>query len=91
MVRNPDAAHLPPNVQVMQGDLTLPNTLDKCLTDVDTVFLVWTAPASAIVPAFERITKRSRRIVYLSAPLKTHTLSSNNPIPPELWQNPSSA
>jgi len=32
---------------------------------------VWTAPAAAVAPALERITKQARRIVYLSAPLKT--------------------
>jgi uncharacterized protein YbjT (DUF2867 family) len=38
---------------------------------VDTVFLVWTAPPAAFAPALERITKAAKRIVFLSAPLKT--------------------
>jgi len=71
MTRNPDAAGLPPQIEVMHGDLTLPDTLDRCLQDVDAVFLVWTASAAAVVPALERITTRARRIVFLSAPLKT--------------------
>ena len=71
LTRNPDAAGLPPQVDVMRGDLTLPETLDACLDGIDTVFLVWTAPAAAVAPALERITKHARRIVYLSAPLKT--------------------
>jgi uncharacterized protein YbjT (DUF2867 family) len=71
LVRNPDAARLPPQVEVMQGDLTIPETLDKCLIGVDTIFLVWTAPPSAVTPALERIAKHAQRIVYLSAPLKT--------------------
>ena len=71
LVRNPDVAHLPPEVKVLRGDLTAHNTLDACLAGVDTVFLVWTAPPAAFAPAFERITKHARRIVYLSAPLKT--------------------
>jgi uncharacterized protein YbjT (DUF2867 family) len=71
LVRTPDAARLPPQVEVMQGDLTFPETLDKCLFGVDTVFLVWTAPPSAVAPALERIAKHARRIVFLSAPLKT--------------------
>src|SRR6266550_4167895 len=33
--------------------------------------LDWTAPPAAVAPALERITKHARRIVYLSAPLKT--------------------
>jgi uncharacterized protein YbjT (DUF2867 family) len=71
MVRNPDAAGLPPQVEVVRGDLTVPETLDGCVRGVDTVFLVWTAPLAAVAPALERIAKHARRIVFLSAPLKT--------------------
>lgn len=71
MTRKPDAAGLPPQIEVMRGDLTFPDTLDRCLHGVDAVFLVWTAPASAVIPALDRIAKRARRIVFLSAPLKT--------------------
>ena len=55
----------------MRGDLTCPDTLDACLAGIDTVFLVWTAPAAAVGPALARIAKHARRIVFLSAPLKT--------------------
>jgi uncharacterized protein YbjT (DUF2867 family) len=71
IVRNPDAAGLPVEVEVVRGDLTVPETLDECLEGIDTVFLVWTAPRTAVAPALERIRKRARRIVFLSAPLKT--------------------
>jgi uncharacterized protein YbjT (DUF2867 family) len=71
LVRNPQAARLPPQVEVAPGDLTAPDTLDKCLDGIDTVFLVWVAPAEAAPPALERIARRARRIVFLSAPLKT--------------------
>src|SRR6266849_8987427 len=71
LLRNPAAAQLPPQVEVLRGDLTLPETLDSCLEGIDTVFLVWTAPAAAVAPALERIAKHARRIVFLSAPLKT--------------------
>jgi uncharacterized protein YbjT (DUF2867 family) len=71
MARDPGAARLPPQVEVVRGDLTLPETLDPCLDGIDMVFLVWTAPAAAVSPALERIAKRARRIVFLSAPLKT--------------------
>ena len=82
LVRNVDAAGLPPEVEVVRGNLTLPETLDGCLDGVDTVFLVWTAPQSAVAPAFERIAKHTRRIVFLSAPLKT---------PHPLFQQPNSS
>jgi uncharacterized protein YbjT (DUF2867 family) len=71
LVRNPDAARLPKHVEVVYGDLTRPETLGACLDAIDTVFLVWVAAAEAIAPAVEQIAKRVRRIVLLSAPLKT--------------------
>src|SRR5579864_8325795 len=71
LVRNPQTDGLPPHVDVVGGDLTLPETLDGCLDGVDAVFLVWTAPPATVAPALERIAKHARRIVFLSAPLKT--------------------
>jgi len=71
LARNPGAARFPPQVKVVRGDLTLPETLEGCLDGIDTVFLVWTAPAAAVAPALERIAKHARHIVFLSAPLKT--------------------
>jgi uncharacterized protein YbjT (DUF2867 family) len=71
LARHPDTAHLPPVVEVVRGDLALPETLDACLDGIEAVFLLWTAPPDTVVPALERIAKRVRRIVYLSAPLKT--------------------
>ncbi len=71
MTRNPAAAQLPPDVEIAQGDLTIADSLDKCLDDVDSVFLVWTAPMAATDAALARIAECARRIVFLSAPLKT--------------------
>jgi uncharacterized protein YbjT (DUF2867 family) len=71
MTRNPDVAGLPPQVEVVRGDLTVPETLDRCLQDVDTVFLVWVAPPTAAPGALKRIADHARRIVFLTAPLKT--------------------
>lgn len=71
VARNPQTAGLPPGVDVVRGDLTVPETLDACLNGVDTVFLVWTAPPATVAAVLERIAKRARRIVFLSAPLKT--------------------
>ena len=69
--RDPDAAQFPASVETVRGDLTHPATLDRALEGIETVFLIWTAPAGAIPAAMERITKLTRRIVFLSAPLKT--------------------
>jgi uncharacterized protein YbjT (DUF2867 family) len=71
MTRAPDAARVPAHVDVVRGDLTIPESLDSCLREIDTVFLVWVAPPDAIEGALERIAKHARRIVYLTAPLKT--------------------
>jgi uncharacterized protein YbjT (DUF2867 family) len=71
MTRNPDAAGLPPEVEVVRGDLTDPAALDACLDGVDTVFLVWTAPAAAVPAAVERIAHHARRVVLLTSPHQT--------------------
>jgi uncharacterized protein YbjT (DUF2867 family) len=71
LARNPEAARFPPQVEVMRGDLTLPETLDACLDGIDSVFLVWTAPPATAGAVLERIAKGAQRIVFLSAPLKT--------------------
>src|SRR6266540_3581270 len=71
MTRNPDTLRLPLQVDVVRGDLTVPETLDRCLQDIDTVFLVWVAPPSAVAGALERIANHAPRIVFLTAPFKT--------------------
>src|ERR1700690_4344884 len=71
LARNPQTAGLPSHVDVVRGDLTVAETLDAGLDGIDTVFLVWTASPAAVAPALERIAKHARRIVFLSAPLKT--------------------
>jgi len=71
LVRDPDTAGLPAQVEVCRGDLTHPDTLNESLQRIDAVFLVWAAPHAAAAPALECITSHTPRIVYLSAPLKT--------------------
>jgi uncharacterized protein YbjT (DUF2867 family) len=71
LARHSDATALPPQVEVVRGDLTLPETLESCLEGIDTVFLVWPAPSATVAPVLERIAMHARRIVFLSAPIKT--------------------
>ena len=71
LIRNPDAAGLPPEVERVRGDLTVPATLDGCLDGVDAMFLVWSAPPGAALAAMDRMTKQARRIVFLSSPHRT--------------------
>ena len=58
-------------MDVVRGDLTLPETLDECLDGIDAVFLVWVAPPAAVASTLERIVRHTRRIVFLSSPYKT--------------------
>lgn len=69
--RNPGSAALPSEVELVSGDLTVPDSLNPSLAGVDTVFLVWTASATAFAPALERFREKVRRVVFLSAPHKT--------------------
>src|SRR5437764_1221145 len=71
LTRKPETARLPPGIEVVRGDPTAPDTLVRSLDGVQSVFLVWTAPQSAVAAALEAIFKHARRIVFLSAPLKT--------------------
>jgi uncharacterized protein YbjT (DUF2867 family) len=71
MSRNPDAAGLPSQVEVIRGDLTAPETLDACLRGINSVFLVWVAPPATAAAVVERIARHAQRIVFLSAPIKT--------------------
>src|SRR5215475_8405924 len=82
LARNPEAAKIPAQVELVRGDLTRPDTLDAGLDGIETIFLVWVAPPVAVVPALEKILRRTRRIVFLSAPLKT---------PHPLFQQPNAA
>src|SRR5207302_100801 len=66
-----EAATLPANVEVVAGDLTVPESLDAGLRGVSAVFLVWTAPATTAPAVVERLAIYARRVVLLSAPHQT--------------------
>jgi uncharacterized protein YbjT (DUF2867 family) len=61
LVRNPQTAGLPAHVEVIPGDLVIPETFDRCLNGVDAVFLVWTAPPATVPDVLGRIVNRARR------------------------------
>lgn len=83
LARNPDAADLPPQVEVVRGDLTLPETLDKCLEGIDTVFLVWIAQANAFALRFgtDREACPAHRIPLRSAQDATSLVPTAQPVP----------
>ena len=71
LTRNPNTADLPSLVEVVRGDLTLPETLDGCCDGIDAIFLVWTAPLVTAPVVISRLARQVRRIVFLSAPHQT--------------------
>ncbi|MFG1705486.1 NAD(P)H-binding protein [Nonomuraea sp. M3C6] len=66
LVRDPGRAWLP--AETVRGDLTVPETLEPALKDVESVFLLWpgftTDHAAEVVTT---IAEHARRVVYLSA------------------------
>jgi uncharacterized protein YbjT (DUF2867 family) len=71
LTRRPDAAALPAAVDIVAGDLTVPESLDAALEGVGAVFLVWTAPPSTVAAAVARLALHAPRIVFLSSPHRT--------------------
>jgi uncharacterized protein YbjT (DUF2867 family) len=71
LTRRPSAAALSRDVEIVAGDLTVPESLDAALRGVGAVFLIWTAPQSAVPAVVERLTKYALRVVFLSAPYRT--------------------
>src|SRR5512132_3544516 len=69
--RSEAAATLPANVEVVTGDLTVPESLDAGLRGVSAVFLVWTAPPTTAPAVVERLATYARRVVFLSSPHQT--------------------
>ena len=69
--RSEAAATLPANVEVVTGDLSVPESLDAGLRGVSAVFLVWTAPPTTAPAVVERLATYARRVVFLSSPHQT--------------------
>jgi uncharacterized protein YbjT (DUF2867 family) len=69
--RSEAATALPAGIDVVSGDLTVPDSLDAALRGVSTVFLVWTAPPATAAAVVERLAASERRVVLLSAPHRT--------------------
>ena len=71
LTRRPDAARLPAAVEVVAGDLTVPESLDGVLQDIGSVFLVWTAAPATAPAVIERLASHTKRVVFLSSPHQT--------------------
>lgn len=82
LVRNPVTAKVPAGVDVVQGDLSEPASLERALDGVDAVFLVWPFISSAgAADVLGVIAKHAHRVVYLSASgTQTGVAPADNPI-----------
>jgi uncharacterized protein YbjT (DUF2867 family) len=70
LTRRP-ATGLPAGVEIVSGDLAVPDSLDAGLQGVSAVFLVWTAPPATAQAVVERLAAHTRRVVFLSSPHQT--------------------
>jgi uncharacterized protein YbjT (DUF2867 family) len=71
LTRRPENAALPPGVEVVAGDFTVPASLEAALDGAEAVFLVWTTVPATAAAVFARLAAQPRRLVYLSAPHRT--------------------
>ncbi|MYY09972.1 NAD(P)H-binding protein [Streptomyces sp. SID4919] len=68
LVRTPETAGFPDEVEVVQGDLTSPGTVGTAAEGVSAAFLLWPSLPLADAPAVvEALAKGTERIVYLSS------------------------
>lgn len=67
-VRDPRTTRLPEGAEIAEGDLAIPGTLERALTGIEAVFLVWPFLTSDGAPAvLATIARAARRLVYLSS------------------------
>lgn len=71
LARRPEEARLPSGVEVVPGDLTVPESLDASLQGAEAVFLLWTAPPATAPAVVARLAEQARRVVLLSSPHQT--------------------
>jgi len=65
LVRTPDLAGFPPDVELIQGDIHDPTAVRRAAADVDAAFLLW--PSFSADGASDVIGELPRRVVYLSS------------------------
>jgi uncharacterized protein YbjT (DUF2867 family) len=71
LTRRPETAGLPAAVEVVAGDLTVPESLDAGLRGIGAVFLVWVSPLTTAPAVVERLASHAQRVVLLSSPHQT--------------------
>src|SRR5436305_2059036 len=67
-VRDARTSRLVPGAEVAEGDLSAPGSLDRALSGIEAVFLIWPLLSSDGAPAVvAAIARTARRLVYLSS------------------------
>jgi uncharacterized protein YbjT (DUF2867 family) len=68
LVRNPLLAGLPSDVEIVTGDISDPDAVQKAAAGVDAAFLLWPSfSAEGAAPVVEALAKQVSRVVYLSS------------------------
>jgi uncharacterized protein YbjT (DUF2867 family) len=68
LVRDASTSRFPEGVEVAEGDLAVPGTVERALTGIEAVFLVWPFLTTDDAPAvLATIAGAARRLVYLSS------------------------
>jgi uncharacterized protein YbjT (DUF2867 family) len=80
MTRTPEAANMPPGVNVVRGDLTIPESLDECLDGVDTTFLFGQLMAVRLPMRWRRSLVTDAVWFSYPLPIGRRTPSFNSPI-----------
>jgi uncharacterized protein YbjT (DUF2867 family) len=65
LVRTPELAGFPPDVELIQGDIYDPDAVRRAAKDVDAAFLLW--PSYGATGAEKIVPELPRRVVYLSS------------------------
>lgn len=65
LVRTPELAGFPPDVELVQGDIYDPTAVRRAAADVDAAFLLW--PSYSAEGAEKIVPELPRRVVYLSS------------------------
>jgi uncharacterized protein YbjT (DUF2867 family) len=68
LTRNPESANLPSGVEVVRGDLSVPDTLRESMAGIDSVFFLERfLPGAAVSALLDLFARHARRVVFLSS------------------------
>jgi uncharacterized protein YbjT (DUF2867 family) len=71
LTRRPDQAMLLGAVEIVEGDFTVPASLERALHGGGPVFLLWTAPPEFAPAVIGRLASHASRVVLMSSPHQT--------------------